>query len=231
MVDTVSSFEALGQEDITCQAFNGLCYVYTASDLLFVATRNDGPAENIQTVGEVHEAECLLAGLELAQIDTTDIDAIPLEGMLVRRLGATRGVISALEPAYFYDTYESEGQLKTKVRGGASVVTIEEESLGASDRGEAEPDLIKPERTDEESLPGECIVTYLDRASDYQVGAQHDRRASVETSQPVNLEMPLVFSPDEARQIASVWMYNQWAGRTSGRLRFRAVTRTLNRLT
>lgn len=192
---------------------NGVAYAFGYT-WYYVVTRKDGGAPNTQTLEEVHEAECLLAGLELSQIDATELAPITVEGMFVRRLGATRGVIQTLEPAYFYDTYESAGQLKAKLRGGASVVTIDEDELGASIGGEAEEDLVNPERADEDSLPGQAIVTYIDRASDYQPAAQHDRRSAVETDQPVSLEMPLVFTPDEARRIASVWLYNQWAGRT-----------------
>ncbi len=192
---------------------DGLCYAF-GSTWFYVVTRNDGAAINGQTLEQVHTAECLLGGLESSQIEASALAPIIVDGMFVRRLGAPRGVLQALQPAYFYDTYEGQGQLKAKLRGGASVVTIDEDELGASTGGVAEEDLINPERADEDSLPGQAIVTYIDRASDYQVAAQHDRRSAVETDQPVNLEMPLVFSPDDARQIASVWLYNQWISRT-----------------
>ena len=198
---------------------NGTAYAF-GGDLYYVVTRNDGPANNAQTLQEVHETECSLAGLDIAtQVEASALSLITVEGMFIRRLGPTRGVIGALEPAYFYDTVESDGKLKAVLRGGASAVTITEDDLGASITDRAEDELVNPERGDDNSLPGEVIVTYLDRASDYQVAAQHDRRSAVETEQPVNLEMPLVFSPDEARQIGSVWLYNQWAGRTRRTLR------------
>jgi hypothetical protein len=197
---------------------NGTAYAF-AEQYYYVVTRLDGAAVNDQTLEEVHTAECLLGGLESAQIEASALSAITVDGMFVRRLGAPRGVLQALQPAYFYDTYESSGQLKAKLRGGSSVVTIEDDELGAAIGGVAEEDLINPERSDEDSLPGAAIVTYIDRASDYQVAAQHDRRSAVETDQPVNLEMPLVFTPDDARQIASVWLYNQWISRTKRTVR------------
>ncbi len=198
-------------------ANNGTCYCF-GGQYYFVLTRLDGAAVNNQTLQDVFEAETALAGLESSQVNGSFGSAIPVDGMFIRRLGPTRGVLGILEPAYFWDTVESAGVLKGVLRGGASAVTIEDEDLGAAE-GTAEADLIKPERADEDSLPGEVIVTYIDRASDYQVAAQHDRRSAVETDQPVNLEMPLVFTPDEARQIGAVWMYNQWAGRTRRTIR------------
>lgn len=209
---------SLGAATATMWADNGVCYVI-AGEYYLVATRNDGPATNGQSLQQVFEAECSLARLEDAHVDASALAGITVDGMFIRRLGATRGVIQALEPSYFFDTKESGGQLVPVLRGGASVVTITDDELGASLGGQAEEDLINPERADEDSLPGEVIVTYIDRASDYQVAAQHDRRSAVETDQPVNLEMPLVFTPDAARQIASVWMYNQWAGRTKRTIR------------
>lgn len=191
------------------------------------ATRNDTGAENTQTLQEVFEAETSLAGLESSQVDGSFGAGIIVEGMFVRRVEATRGTLQMLERAYFWDTVESGGVLKGKLRGSASVVTIDEDDLGASVGGKADDDLIRPERADEDSLPGECVVVYVDRASDYQVAAQHDRRSAVETGQPINLEMPLVLLPDEARQIASVWLYNQWAGRTKRTVR---LSRSYSRL-
>ncbi len=198
---------------------DGLAYVM-ARDYWFIFTRNDGAAVNNQTLEDVFEAECSLAGLEPARVNASALAPIPIDGMFVRRVGATRGVLQALEPAYFFDTVEAANagstsmQLKAVRRGGASIVTITDDDLGASVSGQPDEDLVKPERADEASLPGEAFVNYIDRASDYQMSSQQDRRSAVATEQPATLEMPVVLTPDQARQIASVWIYNAWAGRT-----------------
>lgn len=213
IADSLAESSFIGSSPSQIWADNGLAYCFGGT-YYYVLTRNDGPPANTQTLQEVFEAECTLAGLSGAQNDGSFGSGIVVDGMYIRRLAPTRGVIQALEPAYFFDTKESNGVLSGVLRGGATVATITDDELGASTTGKADFDLIKPERSDEDSLPGEVIVTYMDRASDYQVAAQHDRRSTVETDQPINMELPLVVSPDAARQIGSVWLYNQWAGRT-----------------
>lgn len=105
-------------------------------------------------------------------------------------------------------------KIKFVKRGASPVVTIPQADIGVSERGD-DLTLINVDRQQESDLPREITVGYINHAADYQQGAQHSLRMSVNSINKVAVDMPIAMSDNEAKQIADALMFTQWTGRTS----------------
>jgi hypothetical protein len=171
------------------------------------------------TVGAVVGDICLAAGLEADEFDVDDLDDV-CTGYAITSKGTARAALEPLMDAFLIDARETDGVLEFLHRGGASVVTIPEEDLGAGDVGASLPELVEEEITEEQLLPRSVEVTYLSADRAYDEMTQHDRRrADITIAQgEVSLSLPLVLSDDQARQLAQNLLYAAWTERRTYQL-------------
>ncbi|WP_148716502.1 phage tail protein [Chitinolyticbacter meiyuanensis] len=72
-------------------------------------------------------------------------------------------------------------------------------------------------RADETTVPCRIIVRYQDVARDYQIGVQASRPLSgIGSQQVVTLDLPMVLSGDEAKQLAEIRLRNAHTERNGG---------------
>ncbi|MGH2361552.1 MAG: phage tail protein, partial [bacterium] len=84
------------------------------------------------TLASIVQDLCLMAGLQLADIDTSQLNSINVRGYVVGLQGSVKSAIEPLMSAYFFNPRERDGKIEFILRGGAPVVTIEERFLGAA---------------------------------------------------------------------------------------------------
>jgi hypothetical protein len=118
-----------------------------------------------------------------------------------------------LRKAYFFDAVENGDTVQFIRRGGASIVSITRDDLGASEGNPIA--LIEPTRSQETELPSQIVVSYSVRTADYQTGTQRSRRSTTGSLQVAGVELPIVMTDQKAAEVAAVMMYDAWAGRTS----------------
>ena len=178
-----------------------------------------GPTSDFPTLKDVVEDISTRTGLEL-----TDLDAAPLAGDLVKgyaianRMPA-RQAIEPLMAGYFFDAVESDYLAKFVKRGGASVKTITAEETGAhalTSEPTARREVI---RAEENELPWQVDVNYMDVASLYKINVQYARRLIGQSKTVLAMGVAAVFTSTEARRIAEVQLYNVWMGRQAAKLR------------
>lgn len=163
---------------------------------------------------DVVEALCLEGGLEASEIDVTDLPNTEVLGYVRTKQMSTRAAIEPLRQAFYFDAVESEGKVKFISRGGSSLVTIDDDDLGAVE-GESDPQpATEPVRAQEAELPAVVNVVYLDRDRDYENGTQTARRVVTGSVQQTTLEMPIVLTNQHASDAASVNLYDAWTART-----------------
>ena len=125
---------------------------------------------------------------------------------------SARAAIEALMRAYNFDGAESGDLIKFKLRGTDSVLTLTQDDIGASDGGN-DAVLVISERGQENELPAEVSVLYMDYMADFQRGAQAVRRMATQSVSREEHALPIVLTPDEAAQAAEMLMYQSWVGR------------------
>lgn len=198
---------------------HSLLVITTGNLYRFFLDRGSGQGESL---GAIVADLCARAGLDpVADVDVAELaDTVP--GYVVGRRTAARGALEPLAAAYFFDAVESDDRLAFRKRGRAKVRDVVEADLGALDGADGEP--FRETRTQEVELPERVEVLYMDKAGDYQQGAQHDKRAALPTPsmlsrEQARLELPLAMDAVTAKRIAQRSLYAAWLERSRHELR------------
>lgn len=199
--------------DVSADIIDGTTYppffsMTVSGHLLAVSTVGgamDGPGVQFFTFGtvtpgsallaDIITAECKLAGLTEDDIDVSQIDQ-EVSGYRVSTRGSIRTVLQQLQACFPFDVVTSGYKLKFIPRGTTSVANVDWEDLGAGVQW-------TQEREQSTQLPMRVFFRYLDRSQEYEVQEQYSERP-IDSEQEQVIEIPIVFTPDEAAQRVDV---------------------------
>lgn len=157
-------------------------------------------------LGALVQTICVKAGLTAGDVDVTALSDT-VSGYAISRPMTARAAIEVLQQAFFFDPVESDTKLKFVKRGGASVVTIAADDLGATEPGSDPGDLVTLERMDETEAPRQVVVQFFNGQGGYAQGSEYARRLVTRSSEQRFVELPIVMTPDQARRAADVLLY------------------------
>jgi hypothetical protein len=164
------------------------------------------------TLASVVTDICQRCGLTAGQIDVSELTDI-VEGYYIERRIAGRGAIETLMRGYFFDGVEYDGKIYFPKRGKASSASITEDELAAHPAGRKRPQEVERKRKQELELPEHIDVSHIDADEDYEVGNQYDRKLTGYAINKIQHRLPIVFTPDEAKQIACKHLMLGWISR------------------
>lgn len=202
-----------GFDRVSVYADGAVCWVATSLSVvrLYIYTR--APNLSIeQTLDELVEEICLLAGLDASQVDVTELDAIEVKGYIQKQVGTARAAIEALMTDYAFDAVESDDKIKFVLRASTAAVTIPADDLGAGHDSAADA-LVETTRSQESELPMQLTVSYIAPHADYQVGTQTVTRGTTESKEKLQIQLPIALSDQEAIETAYRMMYELWTAR------------------
>lgn len=196
------------QTNISFYAQNGLLYINDdVGSAIFSANKTI-------TVDEIYLDEVVSDQFERANVtsdkyDVSEISTIKLDGYMVGSRSSARANIEPLCNAYFFDVIESDGKLKTKIRGRdvVSNITKDELIIENESTGEARS-AVTFKQISETSIPKEVQVSYINIDSDYSVGMQYARRIDTASTDTTTLSVPILLTNDVAKRIAETSLYN-----------------------
>lgn len=168
-------------------------------------------------VAEVVEDICLRTNiLTETDLDVSELENSELVGYVIDRETTARDVLKQLATAFLFDGYESDYKLKFRSRGNSSVVTIPEDWI-ARDNDNV---VVRETITQEMELPLRVTVNYYDTVRDHQQGSQSMKRnagpyPTMWTRKEDIVDLPIVWTPDDAKQCADKLLKMSWANRTS----------------
>lgn len=199
------------------QTFNALLSVRAANagrDLLFLPRLDPQKI----TLASVISDQSDRVGLEASDIDVSLVTD-EIWGYPIRRQATARGNLEPLLLTHFVDPVEVDRKVKFVPRGGSSVITIDEDDLGAHLDGEAPDKLIEVIRQEVE-LPERLDVRAIDFDANYDPLVQHAKRPreAINTRQQIGVDTAEVMQADDGKRIAEKMLYSMWAERTT--LRF-----------
>lgn len=172
---------------------------------------------NQLSVASIISDVCLRTGvLTASDIDVTGLNTGNLVGYVIDRETTARDVLKQLGTAFLFDGYESDYKLKFKSRGNASVVTIPENWIGRNDDGI----VVKETLTQELEMPLKITVNFYDTSRDHQQGSQSAKRKAgpiptMWTRKEDIIDLPITWTPDDAKQCADKLLKMSWANRTA----------------
>lgn len=197
----------------TFQVWGGICACSTQKGVTYysLADVSRGTADLADIVDE------LMADSDLApgDYDTTALTGTSVSGFVKTRVSAATANIIPLMQAYQFSAYEDNHQLVFVPRGGAVDTTLLENDLGAG-INEGTTELIPYERNDDQDLPLVVNVYYIDADLEYDRSCTSSRRTDIYgASQSMDIELPLVLTAEQARQVAEILHMNLWRARES----------------
>ena len=164
------------------------------------------------TVGTIALDICVRCGLDPNTVSTSSIS----DNVLGYVIGAQTKGDSALQPlalAYDFDIGEAGGGLRLTKRGTGALCAVTVDQLAGHDAAQARPDAFAWSRDPETVLPRSASVTFLDPDRNYQENTQSARRSQGSADSDLAVQLPLVLTADEGRQIADRLLWEAQIGR------------------
>jgi hypothetical protein len=124
---------------------------------------------------------------------------------------SARDALQPLELAFFFDTRESGGKVVFAHRGasGAAADLIPDD-LVETRPGAALSTLTRAQETD---LPASAKIAYIAAGGEYPSAVEEARRLAGRSGRVAQADLPLALDPEQAAEIAEVWLFEAWAAR------------------
>jgi hypothetical protein len=166
------------------------------------------------SVGAIAQDICSRVGFNLADLDTTEVDDIAVQGFWTTTSISARDALAQLQKVFFFDVIESGGKLKfiNQIRPG-SPLSIPLADLSTHEYGQERPDNFDSIRTQDTELLDEVSVTYLDVDFAYQQASQSAKRQISPNKNKNDLKFDICLTPSTALSVAQKTLYLGWAQR------------------
>ncbi len=169
-------------------------------------------------VADIVEDICGRVGLEVTDLDVSDLTDDEVPGYIIGSRTSARSAIEPLSTAYFFDGVESDYILKFVQRGNAAARTITQDEFAILDQSTGE--YIRESRQQEVELPERLTVLYMDKTNDYQQGTQSSKRLrnpvpSMFSHNQLSMSFPIVQEAEFMKQLAEKALYCAWTERVS----------------
>lgn len=188
-------------------------FLWSYSSARLAEFRFDSIVATAPALSDVVAKAVARRGLTEADIDVTQLEEDTVRGWWTTRIGSARAAIEPLMVGYQFDAVESDGKVKFVKRGGAPVATIGPDDLGVVREGEEWQAPVRVTSRLETELPYEVRVEYADVGMDYAQNVQPSRRLTGGSRDVKTLSLPLALTADQAKRIADLALYGEWAGR------------------
>lgn len=134
-----------------------------------------------------------------------------LTGYLLDRIMSPRDALQALSLGYFFDARESNGKIVFSPRARATEIA----QFTDQDLVEVKPGarLLTLTRAQETDLPATAKVRYIANRTGLNQAVAEARRLTGASGRVAQAELPIVFEPQEATQVAETWLHEAWTAR------------------
>ncbi len=170
--------------------------------------RYSAAAEDLE---DVNVDLCIRSGrLAEADINASDLAGNDVRGYLIASQTTAANAIRTLQPGYLYDAIESDDKIKMLMRPQSSSFTVPEDHLGPIENSK-----LVEKYGQESDLPERVSVTFSNYNQAYNPVTQQAKRVAdaISTRQRLDMQVPVVFTPDEGRQVAEKILFTSWTER------------------
>jgi len=157
---------------------------------------------------------CQRAGLTANNYDVSRLKG-QVQGFVLTSQQSARSAIEQLMDGFFFDAVESGNVLKFIARGAGIAESITEDKLLPMGRDNNNHPRLALTRKQEQELPQKVNVLYINRLANYQPGTQISQRQVTESRLAESINLPIVFSDQQAKIVADVTLFSSWLSRTS----------------
>lgn len=155
---------------------------------------------------------CQRSGLDANQIDTTSLDNL-VDGYVISSQTTIRKIIDNLRLAYFFDGIESNSKLVFSKRDKSEIsIEINSDDLIFLENNSEKLSIT---RNQEIETPNKLDVVFINKINSYQVGNQHTIRNQNINFNNRTINLPIVLTDQNAKNIADILLYHLWLERNN----------------
>lgn len=170
------------------------------------------------TLEDVVTAECALAGLTGADIATSALAEISVDGYFVNQQGNIRSSLEQLSKAFQFYGAEYDGRVSFNTLPQAPKAVVPWEDLGCIEDEDSvdedePPPRISIKRRQSVEIPKSVSVVYYDKARAYEEGTQSYTRQNLLSRETASHGFNLVMTPNFASRLAKIIAIRGWAER------------------
>lgn len=171
-------------------------------------TRNSG--ESSQGLDSIVEELCLSSGLEVSDIDTTDLSDIDVGGYFTEGLVSHRESLEELMSVFFFDVSEVGGKLTFRKRSTPPVHPIELGDFVVNQETISGFEIVTEQ---EENLPNKVVFTFVDVSKKYSSGSVNSERIGAKSSSTAVIGALVTLEAGEARNKANISLRESYLAR------------------
>ena len=132
-------------------------------------------------------------------------------GYVIDRVMSARDALQPLELAYFFDSFETGGQITFRHRGlDGNALTVTDEALVETRPGDT---LLSLTRGQETELPQSAKIRFITSEDSYRQAVAEARRLTGASGRVAQADLPIVLDDALSAQIAETWLFEAWAAR------------------
>lgn len=166
-----------------------------------------GRSEDAPVSGVV---QTMFSDYNFADFTTPDIIGM-VSGYYITSLTSFRDAVQPLEVTYLFDTYESEGTIKTQSRALATkVATVTLDDVVEVNKEEPRFTNLRVQETD---IPQRAKGTFSDPDNDYQNFTVEAIKISTGSDRVATVSAPIVLRRGLGQELVSRLLYEQWGAR------------------
>lgn len=162
------------------------------------------------TLGSIFEELFLECGLSYNDFDISAANSVIVSGYVIQKNISVRASIEPLLSAYEYTLVEINHKIILRPQNQGIIETIYEHDFGANTDNKIEYNVKQ-----EIDLMKSLTLKYANSISDYQTSTQQVRRIDTSAENEIVVELPLVLTDTEAKQLAEKTLYKNWVMRKS----------------
>ena len=208
-------------EDLTLQAlpsitntqfYNGFedSIVYISGNALVKVFLNRRARQTVD-LADIVSLLCQRVGLLSTDIERTDLQALTLHGYTINQQKSLRDCFSELGQAFKYDVVESNGRIKYKTRGDATVETINHKHLADT----SEEGWLSIRKQNDLSRIRKLNLTYRDIEREYANNVQSiilpraTNAQNWDNDAAIDVTVPIVLDAATAKGLAEILLYSK----------------------
>ena len=142
--------------------------------------------------------------------DVSSLNGV-MAGFVIDRIMSARDALQPLELAHFLDSFESEGVIRFKHRGGDQPVAV----IGFDDLADEDGEVqnFSLNRGQETELPASAKISYISSEGEYRQSVVESRRLAGSSGRVAVAQLPIVLGHAQAQTLADSWLYDAWSAR------------------
>lgn len=163
----------------------------------------------------------LRSGYEADDFDLDDLNTLnekPMRAFSIGQISSTRSALEVLQKGWYFEASKSD-KIYVRPRPLTPIVTIPYEDLGTGEDASNGQEPLALQIGSDIEVPGQVALSYNNISADFNISTEYSDRLISSQQTTATVQMPIGFTPEEAKGVVDALLMDQVAGLTSTTIR------------